>query len=259
MAAVVSAAPTPAEATAAPARRERISDARALDGFFATYGRDDASTAELVAALRERLDRRINGSVLANMDAAGEVYVSFSEKDRSAPASFWREVAEPLKAFLKSAPALARRDLGRTMGDEGGSYMFQVQWLTGRKANYWHQDVRWKQHWDCVFFLYAGAAPTPTDLACPADEDQPGTLVTPKEYVRCPDGQPDIAAAARAGDAVTYRPAVALGDVVCVDNRRVWHRTPESLTLAAADDVAADDALMTVRLKHFPPRPADAR
>ena len=94
MAAVVSAAPTPAEATAAPARRERISDARALDGFFATYGSDDASTAELVAALRERLDRRINGSVLANMDAAGEVYVSFSEKDRSAPASFWREVAE---------------------------------------------------------------------------------------------------------------------------------------------------------------------
>ena len=65
-----------------------------------------------------------------------------SSPDRPRRRSRAGEVAEPLKAFLKSAPALARRDLGRTMGDEGGSYMFQVQWLTGRKANYWHQDAR---------------------------------------------------------------------------------------------------------------------
>ena len=50
-----------------------------------------------------------------------------------------------------------------------------------------------------------------------------------------------------------FRPP-ARGDVVCVDNKRTWHRTPEILTLR--DDAAADDALMTVRLKHFPPRPA---
>ena len=126
--------------------------------------------------------------------------------------------------------------------------MFQVQWLTGRKANYWHQDVRWKQHWDAVFFLYAGNEPTPTDIACPAE--QPDACVTPKEYVRCADGQPDIAHAARSGAAVTYRPAVCKGDVVVCDNRRVWHRTPPSLDDACADD----DALMTVRLKHFLPR-----
>ena len=47
-------------------------------------------------------------------------------------------------------------------------------------------------------------------------------------------------------------------DVVCVDNKRVWHRTPESLSLADAADVAHDDALMTIRLKYFPPRPAKA-
>ena len=126
--------------------------------------------------------------------------------------------------------------------------MFQVQWLTGRKANYWHQDVRWKQHWDAVFFLYAGDNPTPTDIACPST--QPDACVTPKEYVRCADGQPDIANAARTGAAVTYRPAVNRGDVVVCDNRRAWHRTPPSLDDACADD----DALMTVRLKHFPPR-----
>ena len=126
--------------------------------------------------------------------------------------------------------------------------MFQVQWLTGRKANYWHQDVRWKQHWDAVFFLYAGNDPTPTDIACPSD--QPVECTTPKEYVRCADGQPDIAQAARSGASITYRPAVCKGDVVVCDNRRVWHRTPPSLDEACA----ADDALMTVRLKHFPPR-----
>ena len=70
------------------------------------------------------------------------------------------------------------------------------------------------------------------------------------EYLRCADGQPDIAQAARSGAAVTYRPAVCKGDVVVCDNRRVWHRTPPSLDEACADD----DALMTVRLKHFPPR-----
>ena len=45
-------------------------------------------------------------------------------------------------------------------------------------------------------------------------------------------------------------PRSVKGDVVVCDNRRVWHRTPPSLDEACADD----DALMTVRLKHFPPR-----
>ena len=230
---------------------ERVSTQRHLPHYFHTYDAATAGTATLVEALRARLDRRINGSVLANLNERGEVFISFSEKDRSASSDFWREVCGPLKQFLAGAPALARRDLPATM-TAGDSCMFQVQWLTGRKANYWHQDVRWKQHWDAVFFLYAGNAPTPTDLACPAV--QPATCATPKEYVKCAEGQPDIAAAARSGAAVTYRPRVARGDVVCVDNKRTWHRTPEILTLR--DDAAADDALMTVRLKHFPPRPA---
>ena len=61
-----------------------------------------------------------------------------------------------------------------------------------------------------------------------------------KEYVRCADGQPDIAQAARSGAAVTYRPAVCKGDVVVCDNRRVWHRTPPSLD-ACADDAPPTD------------------
>ena len=227
---------------------ERVSTQRELPHYFHTYDQNEAGTTELVEALRARLERRINGSVLANLDEKGDVFVSFSEKDRSASSEFWREICEPLKVFLKNTPSLARRNLLATLKQEGGSCMFQVQWLTGRKANYWHQDVRWKQHWDAVFFLYVGHAPTPTDIACPSD--QPVECTTPKEYVRCADGQPDIAQAARTGAAVTYRPAVCKGDVVVCDNRRVWHRTPPSLDEACADD----DALMTVRLKHFPPR-----
>ena len=226
---------------------ERVSTQRHLENYFHTYTDEEAGTTELVEALRARLERRINGSVLANLDDKGDVFVSFSEKDRSASSDFWREICEPLKVFLKNTPSLARHHLPATM-KTGGSCMFQVQWLTGRKANYWQQDVRWKQHWDAVFFLYAGNDPTPTDIACPAE--QPDVCITPKEYVRCADGQPDIAHAARSGAAVTYRPAVCKGDVVVCDNRRVWHRTPPSLDEACA----ADDALMTVRLKHFPPR-----
>ena len=89
---------------------------------------------------------------------------------------------------------------------------------------------------------------------CPAA--QPTTLVTPKEYVKHPTGQPEIADAARCGRATTYRPALRQADVVVLDNRLVWHRTPESLTLADDADVAPDDALMTIRLKYFPPREA---
>ena len=258
MAAVVeAAAPNPAsrDPASSPAppqlptqsSSERVSTQRHLENYFHTYTDEEAGTTKLVEALRARLERRINGSVLANLDDKGDVFVSFSEKDRSASSDFWREICEPLKIFLKNTPSLARRNLPATM-KTGGSCMFQVQWLTGRKANYWHQDVRWKQHWDAVFFLYAGNAPTPTDIACPSE--QPDACVTPKEYVRCADGQPDIAHAARSGAAVTYRPAVNRGDVVVCDNRRVWHRTPPSLDEACADD----DALMTVRLKHFPPR-----
>ena len=241
---------------------ERVSTARREGQFFVTYDGAEAGTVKLVEALRSTLDSRINGSVLANLDAEGRVYVSFSEKDRSADAAFWRSVKAPLEAFLASTPALVRRDLRHVLDGAGavgepapgGSYMFQVQWLTGRKANYWHQDVRWKQHWDAVFFLYAGERPTPTDMVCPAA--QPTTLVTPKEYVKHPTGQPEIADAARCGRATTYRPALRQADVVVLDNRLVWHRTPESLTLADDADVAPDDALMTIRLKYFPPREA---
>ena len=259
MAAVVEAtAPDPASTMAAvegarqdlgtSSSSERVSTQRELPHYFHTYDAETAGTTKLVEALRARLERRINGSVLANLDEKGDVFVSFSEKDRSASSEFWREICEPLKVFLKKTPSLARQHLPATLKQEGGSCMFQVQWLTGRKANYWHQDVRWKQHWDAVFFLYAGNDPTPTDIACPLE--QPDACITPKEYVRCADGQPDIASAARSGAAVTYRPAVCKGDVVVCDNRKVWHRTPPSLDEACADD----DALMTVRLKHFPPR-----
>ena len=124
---------------------ERVSTQRHLENYFHTYTNEEAGTTELVKALRARLERRINGSVLANLDEKGDVFVSFSEKDRSASSEFWREICEPLKIFLKNTPSLARRNLPATM-KTGGSCMFQVQWLTGRKANYWHQDVRWKQH-----------------------------------------------------------------------------------------------------------------
>ena len=182
---------------------ERVSTQRHLENYFHTYTDEEAGTTELVKALRARLERRINGSVLANLDEKGDVFVSFSEKDRSASSDFWREICEPLKTFLKNTPSLARRHLPATLQKEGGSCMFQVQWLTGRKANYWHQDVRWKQHWDAVFFCMLGDNPTPTDIACPSD--QPDACVTPKEYVSCADGQPDIAQAARSG--LNYVPA----------------------------------------------------
>ena len=215
MAAVVEAAQqdlasSPALSSAEPAveaaqqeSSERVSTQRHLEDYFHTYTDDEAGTTELVKALRARLERRINGSVLANLDEKGDVFVSFSEKDRSASSELWREICEPLKVFLKNTPSLARQHLPATLQKEGGSCMFQVQWLTGRKANYWHQDVRWKQHWDAVFFLYAGDAPTPTDIACPSE--QPADCITPKEYVRCADGQPDIASAARSGAAAQYR------------------------------------------------------
>lgn len=242
---------------------EKVTDVRREDGFFVTYGAEEAGTSKLVETLRSKLESRINGSVLANLDAKGQVYVSFSEKDRSASSDFWHDVKEPLEAFLASTPGLVRRDLKECLdGDDlgepmpGGSYMFQVQWLTGRKANYWHQDVRWKQHWDAVLFLYAGDKPTPTDIVCLSE--QPKTLITPKEYVKHPHGQPEVAEAARTGKTPTYRPKVSRGDIVCCNNKVVWHRTPESLTLADEGEIADDDALMTIRLKYFPPRPPRA-
>lgn len=249
------------QAAARASGGERILDARREGRFFVTYDAAEASTSALVSVLRAKLADRINGSVLANLDAKGAVYVSFSEKDRSASSEFWRSIASPLEAFLASVPALVRRDLAHIFdGDDGAapapgfgaSYMFQVQWLTGRKANYWHQDVRWKQHWDAVLFLYTGEAPTPTDLVCPAE--QPTTLITPKEYVKHPEGQPEVADAARTGKMPTYRPSLRKGDVIVLDNKLVWHRSPESLTLADEADVADDDALMTIRVKYFPPR-----
>jgi hypothetical protein len=30
----------------------------------------------------------------------------------------------------------------------------QIQYLSGRSAYYWHQDVRWGEHWDFVIFIY---------------------------------------------------------------------------------------------------------
>ena len=87
--------------------------------------------------------------------------------------------------------------------------MFQVQWLTGRKADYWHQDVRWKTHWDQVLFLYVGDPPTPTDIACP--DTAPHRNTTPKEYVKHPQGQPDIAARTNNGDLTIYRPDLKTG------------------------------------------------
>ena len=79
---------------------ERVSTQRELAHYFHTYTDEEAGTTELVEALRARLERRINGSVLANLDDKGDVFVSFSEKDRSASSDFWREVCEPLKTFL---------------------------------------------------------------------------------------------------------------------------------------------------------------
>ena len=64
-----------------------------------------------------RLERRINSSVLANLDEKGDVFVSFSEKDRSTSSEFWSEVCEPLKTFLKNTPSLARQHLPATMKD----------------------------------------------------------------------------------------------------------------------------------------------
>ncbi|KAJ8611392.1 hypothetical protein CTAYLR_006510 [Chrysophaeum taylorii] len=172
--------------------------------------------------------------------------VSYSEKDRSASDLFWRGIVDPLEEFLASVPGLARRDFASSLGDDGGRYMFQVQWLTGRKANYWHQDVRWKTHWDVVLFLYLGEIPTPTDLACP---EEPPASDDPRDYVRHPDGQPEIAERTKSGALTTYRPTIARGDVILIDNRKVWHRTAP--TLETTTTSWSVDALMTIRLKHF--------
>ena len=180
-----------------------------------------------------------------------------SERDRSASTEFWSAILDPLARFLERAPDLVARDLGGSLPspsrEAGAPCIFQVQWLTGRKANYWHQDVRWKTHWDAVLFLYVGARPTPTEICCP---DAPvATHKEPKEYVRCPDGHPQIAAWTAAGQLETHRPALGCGDVVVIDNRRVWHRTAPAVA-NRADDATSDDALMTIRLKALAPRPA---
>ena len=72
-----------------------------------------------------------------------------------------------------------------------------------------------------------------------------------KEYVRCADGQPDIAHAARQAP-LSRSPAVCKGDVVVCDNRRVWHRTPPSL------DEACRRHGMTCGSSSPPPRAAFA-
>ena len=52
---------------------ERVSTQRHLENYFHTYTDEEAGTTELVKALRARLERRINGSVLANLDEKGDV------------------------------------------------------------------------------------------------------------------------------------------------------------------------------------------
>jgi len=126
-----------------------------------------------------------------------------------------------------------------------------VQWLTGRKADYWHQDYRWNTLWDVAIFLYVGDEPTPTDIACP--EIQPTTLINADEYIRKADGQPQIAQLTASGLLTIYRPLVRTGDVVIVNNHRVWHRTSPSLAsqLSSVMNLKKDDALMTIRVKHL--------
>ena len=217
----------------------KVDRSRSHKPYFATYNSVEAGTGPLVAALRARVSRRINGSVLAVMDETG-ARLSCSEKDRSAQ-GFWREIMGDLEAFLATTPELVR-----SFGTAKNA-IAQVQWLTGRKANYWHQDVRWRTHWDVVLFLYVGTDPTPTDLACP---DRQPTVTDPKDYVKLPQGQPDIAQWTSSGDLTLFRPSVQTGDLVVIDNRKVWHRTSPVL-----DDVTYpqtdDDALMTIRLKFF--------
>lgn len=52
---------------------------------------------------------------------------------------------------------------------------------------------------------------------------------------------------------MTFFDLTALADVVVIDNRRVWHRSSPSL---AEPGARSDDALMTIRLKYFPPTAA---
>jgi len=209
---------------AAVVRRERR-----VESYFETFSCAEAGLEGLVRALRARVSKRINGSVLAAL-SEGRARVSCSEKDRSATNTFWREIVDELEAFLATAPALvARTSLGMPSGwgRQRGSYVFQVQWLTGRKANYWHQDVRWRTHWDAVLFAYVGDDPTPTDLACP--DAPPARDTTPKEYVKRPHGQPEIHARTASGDLCLHRPAVETGGALFgvgshVVRRRRHHR-----------------------------------
>ena len=130
MAAVVDAAPhaLPGPAPDAADRpRERISTARRFDPFFVTYGADEAGTAPLVAALRAKLESRINGSVLANLDAGGKVFVSFSEKDRSADADFWRSVAPPLAAAGARDPEVLSQALAALPADQRETFEAQLK------------------------------------------------------------------------------------------------------------------------------------
>lgn len=86
-----------------------ISADRSRPGYFATYSSAETGCEALLTALISRLDARINGSVLATLDERGKARVSYSEKDRSAPDSFWRGVAGPLEEFLTRLPALVWR------------------------------------------------------------------------------------------------------------------------------------------------------
>lgn len=213
-----------------------VSHERRFGGYFNTYSSRETGCDELLAALVSRRDDQINGSVLALLKD-GKARVSYSEKGRSAPDSFWRGIVDPLERFLESVPKLVSLE-------DANSVMFQVQWLTGRKANYWHQDVRWKTHWDKVLFLYAGETPTPTDIACP--KSPPTIFTTPDEYVRHVHGHPEIHEKTASGEMIIYRPKISQGDSIVIDNRVTWHRTSPLMKFARPDD-----ALLTVRLKRM--------
>ena len=88
----------------------RVDDARCLASYFATYSARETGAEALVLSLRSRVGGRLNGSVLAALRAGeARARVSYSEKDRSATDSFWREIVDDLETFLGGLPKVISR------------------------------------------------------------------------------------------------------------------------------------------------------
>jgi len=201
----------------------------------------DALCAELNKP--EWKEAKVNGSILSTLKD-GKCHIPVMEAKRTASAAFWMSIQAPLKEFLASLPATLE-GMGfippiQSTFDNDCAWMYQIQYLSGRAAFYWHQDIRWNTHWDVVIFMYMSDDPIVTEIVCPE-----------KEFVATPGepggskGQPEIARLAGEGTLPIIAPAMKPAQLFVLNNRKVWHRSPYD-----SNDKGLN-SLITVRMK-FP-------